>query len=161
MTYPTIILAQRCVPAPLGAVVIDYKHGRFWRDGICLSRTAYNRATTGFRIASVLIASGPGHVDSRRVFDAIWGDDIDGGPADAIAYSWVCLAKYRKVLDALGLHIKGDYKGGFEVREVSPAEIAALQERRRRAGQACIEGHRKARMSRRGRRPMPAMVVHA
>lgn len=161
MTYPQVIIAGRRVAAPQGALVIDYGRGRFWRDGVLLGGTVCGYTTTAFRIVALLIASGVGHVQYRCLFDALWGGDPEGGPADPAHYSAVCIHKYRHVLDALGIHVRGDYKGGFEVLEVSPAEVAALQERRQWVGRQNAEGHRMARQRRRGHRPMPAAGVYA
>lgn len=120
-----IILGCGQVPAPAGALVIDHKHGVFWRDGMAYGhRPQHGGITQRFKIMAVLISSMPGFLSYDALVESLWGDDEDGGPAKWRSCVSSAVVQWRPMLDELCIIIRAIGRQGMMTTWATDAEVA-------------------------------------
>lgn len=108
--------------APADAVIVDFR-GAIWRGGEIIGRAGPN--TIRFRVLFLLLAGMPGVIRYADLYEAMWGDDNNGGPENARGTVALTLVIWRPVLTRLGITVKAINGFGLDVRWALPAALAS------------------------------------
>ena len=122
---PPVLVALRNVEAPAGALVVDVRNFRIYRDRIAIWRPLQlrNGSSVSFRIFALLLAALPrGVLPHGDLIEALWGDDPEGGPGHAVGYVAAKLSGESGQLfrAATGLRVISDFRKNYILRYVPP-----------------------------------------
>lgn len=124
--FPRVLVSTRALFKEEDILVLKVRERTLSR-GCFLVNFNQTRETLVYRLIKALVLRAPRVIAADELIDAVWMNDVDGGPlaANQAILTALTIIRKRKLVEVLGLEITTAYGRGYALNELADVQVMA------------------------------------